>query len=119
MKNKQFSLYESQCKKVNPTDFERKKSFQLGQTIFDEYENWTRYGRILVFFHPDGLYSNSYEKGHNGQDLLECVEISSHIGLPRKTLQNGQVKIFCARSDNAKLSQVLPMGKNGGVRINR
>ena len=119
MSDKQFSLHESQCEKVNLADFERKKSFELGQTISDEHEHWSRYGRIVGFLHPDGLYSNSYEKGHNGKDLLECVEISPRSGLPRKKLQNGQAKIFCAQPDKARICQVLPMDKNGGVRINR
>lgn len=119
MSNKQFSLHESQCERVNLDDFEIKKSFELGQTIRDEHENWSRYGRIVGFLHPDGLYSNSYEKGHNGKDLLECVEISPRNGLPRKTLQNGQAKIFCAKPNKAIVCEVLPMDKNGGVRINR
>ena len=119
MSNKQFSLHESQCEKVNLADFERKKSFELGQTICDEHEHWSRYGRIVGFLHPDDLYSNSYEKGYNGKDLLECVEISPRNGLPRKILQNGLPKTFCAKPASARVCEVLPMDKNGGVRINR
>ena len=119
MSNKQFSLHESQCEKVNLADFERKKSFELGQTICDEHEHWSRYGRIVGFLHPDDLYSNSYEKGYNGKDLLECVEISPRNGLPRKILQSGLPKTFCAKPASARVCEVLPMDKNGGVRINR
>ena len=79
----------------------------------------SRYGRIIGFLHPDGLYSNSYERGHNGKDLLECVEISSRNGLPRKILKSGQPKIFCAQPMRATICEILPMDKNGGVRINR
>jgi hypothetical protein len=118
MSNKQFSIHESQCERVNLANFERKKSFELGQTICDEHENWSRYGRIVGFVHPDGLYSNSYEKGYNGKDLLECVEISPRNGLPRKTFESGQAKMFCAKPNKAKVCEVLPMDKNGGVRIN-
>ena len=119
MSNKQFSLRESQCEKVNLADFERKKSFELGQTICDEHENWSRYGRIVGFLNPDGLYSNSYEKGHNGKDLLECVEISARNGLPRKTLENGQAKTFFVKPYKSRVCEILPMDKNGGVRIYR
>ena len=116
---KRFTLKESNCEKFNHDHYRQKSSFELGQTICDEHETWSRYGRIIGFLHPDGLYSNSYERGHNGKDLLECVEISPRNGLPRKILKTGQPKIFCAQPNRASICEILPMDKNGGLRINR
>ena len=45
------------------------------------------------------------------------VEISGRAGLPHKLDSLGQVKRFQADPKHAKLCEVLPMDKNGGVRI--
>ena len=63
------------------------------------------------------IRDSSLENGYNGKDLLECVEISGRAGLPHKLDSLGQVKRFQADPKHTKLCEVLPMDKNGGVRI--
>ena len=75
------------------------------------------FGKIVGFVHPDEIFSESYEKGFNGKDLLQCVEISSKSGLPRKIGTNKSPKIFLADHQRCKICQILPMGKDGGLRI--
>ena len=77
----------------------------------------TEFGTIVGFVHPEGLYSESYEKGYNGKDHLECVEISGRAGLPRKLDPDGNPKIFITEPDKCKHCEILPMDRNGGVRI--
>ena len=52
-----------------------------------------RYGRIVCFVHPDGLYSTSHEEGYNGKDLLECVEIEKSQGSCKKWMQMANLKV--------------------------
>ena len=73
--------------------------------------------RIISFVHPDGLYTDSNEKGYNGKDLIECVAIKGRDGLPRKIDSSGQVIRFIVGPEHAKIYQVLPMDNKGGVRI--
>ncbi len=58
-----------------------KKTFEKGDVIQHKRGGSFRYGRIVCFVHPDGLYSTSHEEGYNGKDLLECVEIEKKPGL--------------------------------------
>ena len=62
-----------------------------------------RYGRIVCFVHPDGLYSSSHEEGYNGKDLLECVEIEKKPGLLQKMTQMGNQNVFRHKARIAKL----------------
>ena len=112
-----FSLQEEQCKRLNLRRYRRKRTFELGDCIRQTQSGRIKFGRIIGFLHPDGLYSDSYEKGYNGKDFLECVEISGRAGLPRKVKSDGQPKTFTVHSEKAKICDVLPMDKNGGVRI--
>ena len=116
-KNKTFSLPVSQCKRLNMHRYQEKKRFKIGDVIQRNINGRTRFGSILGFIHPEGLYSESYEKGHNGKDLLECVEISGKAGLPRKLDADGNPKVFIAEPEKCKHCEILPMDSNGGVRI--
>jgi len=49
-----------------------KKTFEKGDVIQNKRGGTIRYGRIVCFVHPDGLYSKSHEEGYNGKDILEC-----------------------------------------------
>jgi hypothetical protein len=110
-----FTLSENQCKILDQSKYYRPSKFMLGQMIKCQLGVSYKYGRIIGYLHPDGLYSDSYEKGHNGKDLLECVEISPRKGLFRKIASNGKPKLFYARPDRAKVCQVIPMNKHGGT----
>ena len=116
-KNKTFSLPLSKCKRLNMFRYEEKKKFKLGDVIQRNINGRVRFGSIVGFIHPEGLYSESYEKGHNGKDLLECVEISGRSGLPRKLDADGNPKVFVAEPEKCKQCEILPMDGNGGVRI--
>ena len=112
-----FTLPENECRIFDQSKYDRPSKFVLGQVIKCRIGEVYKYGRIVGYLHPDCLYSDSYEKGHNGKDLLECVEISPHKGLFRKIASNGKPKIFYARPDRAKVCEIIPMNKDGGLRL--
>ena len=116
-KNRTFSLPLSECKRLNMLRYQEKKRFKVGDVIQRNSNGRVRFGSIVGFIHPEGLYSESYEKGHNGKDLLECVEISGRAGLPRKLDADGNPKVFIAEPERCKRCEILPMDHNGGVRI--
>ena len=116
-KNKTFSIAISRCKKLNMLRYEEKRKFKIGDVIQRNTSVRIRFGTIVGFVHPEGLYSESYEKGYNGKDHLECVEISGRAGLPRKLDPDGNPKIFITEPDKCKHCEILPMDRNGGVRI--
>ena len=62
-----------------------------------------KYGRIVCFVHPDGLYSKSHEEGYNGKDLLECVEIDKKPGLLQIIDQMANPKDFKLKVRSARL----------------
>ena len=112
-----FSCNSSECKRLNLFRLRKKNSYYPGDVIRQSRGGRLRFGIIIGFTHPEGLYSDSLENGYNGKDLLECVEISGRAGLPHKLDSLGQVKRFQADPKYTKLCEVLPMDKNGGVRI--
>ena len=112
-----FSCNSSECKRLNLFRLRKKNSYYPGDVIRQSRGGRLRFGIIIGFTHPEGLYSDSLENGYNGKDLLECVEISGRAGLPHKLDSLGQVKRFQADPKHTKLCEVLPMDKNGGVRI--
>ena len=112
-----FSLKEDQCKRLNLRRYQKKRTFELGDCIRHTQDGKIRFGRIIGFLHPDGLYTESYEKGYNGKDFLECVEISGKAGLPRKVNSEGHPKTFAVHSEKVKLCEILPMDHKGGIRI--
>ena len=73
-----------------------------------------RFGKIVSFVHPEGLYMTSNEKGYNGKDLIECVEINPRKGLTPKG-RRGESGASLARTV-ARFAH-LANGQNGGVRI--
>jgi hypothetical protein len=112
-----FKLREDQCKRVNEFKYREKKTFCIGDVIRHVGHGRLRFGKIVSFVHPEGLYTTSNEKGYNGKDLIECVEIDPRKGLAVKRDADGEVKRFVVGPHRCKICEVLPMDKNGGVRI--
>ena len=79
-----------------------KKVFKKGDIIEHRKGSRIKYGKIVCFVHPDGLYSTSHEEGYNGKDLLECVEIDKKPGLLQIIGPDGEPKRFQAREKNVK-----------------
>ena len=112
-----FSSQHEKCRKLKVLNIRNRKIFQLGDVIRHRRNGSFRFGIIVGFHHPDGLYSDSWEKGYNGKDIIECVEIIGRSGLPRKRDVEGKVKKFEIGPSHAKLCEILPMDQNGGIRI--
>ena len=90
-----------------------KKTFEKGDVIQYKRGGTVKYGRIVCFVHPDGLYSTSHEEGYNGKDLLECVEIDKKPGLLQKTGPDGEPKRFQAQSEHCKIMEVITVNAKG------
>ena len=112
-----FTLDCERCRKLDLSRIRKPNSFLPGDVIRHSRNGRVRFGIIVGFTHPEGLYSESIEKGYNGKDLIECVEISGRAGLPQKLDSLGRVKRFTVGPNNIKICDVLPMDKNGGTRI--
>ena len=112
-----FTTQPSKCRKLRTIKIRNRKIFRLGDIIRHRRNGLFRFGIIVGFHHPDGLYSDSWEKGYNGKDTIECVEICGRAGLPRKRDSTGNIKKFEIGPTQAKLCDILPMDKNGGIRI--
>ena len=117
MELKYFRIKESQCKKLNEFKYFKKEKFRIGDIIRHTSHANVRYGKIVSFVHPDGLYSDSNENGYNGKDLIECVAIKGKDGLPRKIDSTGEVMRFTIGPKQIKVCQILPMDRDGGLRI--
>jgi len=91
----------------------KKKVFEKGIVIRHKRGMTIRYGRIVCFVHPDGLYSTSHEQGYNGKDLLECVEISSKPGLLQVIQPDGEPKRFQAQGKDCKIMDVITVDSKG------
>lgn len=90
-----------------------KKTFEKGDVVQHKRGGSLRYGRIVCFVHPDGLYSKSHEEGYNGKDLLECVEIDKKPGLIQKMDADGQPKRFQAHGKDCKIMKVITTDSKG------
>lgn len=112
-----FRIPENRCKKLNEWMRYKRKTFQISDVIRHSRNGRVRYGRIISFVHPDGLYTDSNEKGYNGKDLIECIAIKGRDGLPRKKDSSGEIMRFVIGPDHAKICEILPMDLNGGLRI--
>ena len=112
-----FRLREDQCKRVNEFKYREKKTFRIGDVIRHAGHGRVRFGKIVSFVHPEGLYTTSNEKGYNGKDFIECVEVAPRNGLTTKLDADGEVKRFVVGPHHCKVCEILPMDKSGGVRI--
>ena len=116
-KLKFFNVHSDNCRKLDLSRIRKPNSFLPGDVVRHSKNGRVRFGIIIGFTHPEGLYSESIEKGYNGKDLVECVEISGRAGLPQKIDSMGKVKRFTVGPSDLKICEVLPMDKNGGTRI--
>lgn len=112
-----FRLREDQCKRLNEFKYREKKTFKIGDIVRHATHGRVRFGKIVSFVHPEGLYTDSIEKGYNGKDFLECVAVEPRKGLSIKTDKEGEIKRFVVGPENCKICEVLPMDKKGGMRI--
>jgi hypothetical protein len=90
-----------------------KKTFEKGDVVQSKRGGTVRFGRIVCFVHPDGLYSTSHEEGYNGKDLLECVEIDKKPGLLQKMDSDGEPKRFQAQGKDCKIMKVITTDSKG------
>ncbi|MBL64067.1 MAG: hypothetical protein CMI30_11745 [Opitutae bacterium] len=111
---KLFRVKKSRAKHYTPrkTLF-KKKVFKKGTIIRHKRGTTIKYGQIVCFLHPDGLYSTSHEKGYNGKDLLECVEISPKPGLAQQMQADGEPKRFTAHGKDCKIMDVITTNAQG------
>ena len=87
---KTFKAKRSKLKLYTPRkQLFKKKTFEKGDVVRHKRGGSFRYGRIVCFVHPDGLYSTSHEQGYNGKDLLECVEIDKKPVFCKKLERTG------------------------------
>lgn len=91
----------------------KKKTFEKGTVVRHKRGTSIRYGQIVCFVHPDGLYSTSHEQGYNGKDLLECVEISPKPGLAQQMQADGEPKRFTASAKDCKIMDVITTNSKG------
>lgn len=91
----------------------KKKVFEKGDVVQFKKRGSEKFGKIICFVHPDGLYSTSHEEGYNGKDLLECIEISKKPGLLQILDTDGEPKRFRAKGEDCKIIEVITVDSNG------
>ena len=91
----------------------KKKVFEKGDVVQYKKRGIEKFGKIVCFVHPDGLYSTSHEEGYNGKDLLECIEISKKPGLLQILDADGEPKRFQAKGEDCTIIEVITVDANG------
>jgi hypothetical protein len=111
---KMFRVKKSRAKHYTPrkTLF-KKKTYEKGTIVRQKRGTSIKYGQIVCFVHPDGLYSTSHEQGYNGKDFLECVEISPKPGLAQQMQADGEPKRFTANPKQCKIMEVITTNAQG------
>ena len=111
---KMFRVKKSRAKHYTPrkTLF-KKKTYEKGTVVRVKRGTSIKYGQIVCFVHPDGLYSTSHEQGYNGKDFLECVEISPKPGLAQQMQADGEPKRFTANPKQCKIMEVITTNSQG------
>lgn len=111
---KMFRVKKSRAKHYTPRKkLFKKKTYQKGTVIRQKRGTSIKYGQIICFVHPDGLYSTSHEEGYNGKDFLECVEISPKPGLAQQMQADGEPKRFTANPKQCKIMEVITTNAQG------
>ena len=101
------------CKLIDENfKFNYEKTYELGDVVVQKRDTITRYGVIIGFTHPDGLFSTSYEHGYNGSDFIDCVEITKR-GLTRKRDAEGNIKRFSTLSDRLSTCEIDLWNRTG------
>ena len=111
---KMFRVKKSRAKHYTPrkTLF-KKKTYEKGTVVRIKRGTSIKYGQVVCFVHPDGLYSTSHEQGYNGKDFLECVEISPKPGLAQQMQADGEPKRFTANPKQCKIMEVITTNSQG------
>ncbi|MBG28401.1 MAG: hypothetical protein CMI31_11125 [Opitutae bacterium] len=111
---KMFRVKKSRAKHYTPrkTLF-KKKTYEKGTIVRIKRGTSIKYGQVVCFVHPDGLYSTSHEQGYNGKDFLECVEISPKPGLAQQMQADGEPKRFTANPKQCKIMEVITTNSQG------
>ena len=111
---KMFRVKKSRTKHYTPrkTLF-KKKTYEKGTIVRIKRGTSIKYGQVVCFVHPDGLYSTSHEQGYNGKDFLECVEISPKPGLAQQMQADGEPKRFTANPKQCKIMEVITTNSQG------
>lgn len=101
------------CKLVDENfKFNTSKDFVLGDVVVKKTTLGYRYGVIIGFHHPDGLFSTSYENGYNGTDMIDCVEIEKR-GLRRKRRRDGTLKRFTTLCEKLSTCEIDLWNRSG------
>lgn len=103
------------CKLIDENfKFKYEQNYELGDVVCKKAADHVsvKYGVIIGFTHPDGLFSTSYENGYNGTDLIDCVEISKR-GLTRKRDVEGNIKRFSTFSERLSTCEVDLWNRSG------
>ena len=92
----------TRCKLIDENFvFDTKNIFEVGDVVAHKTNIRTKFGVIIGFHHPDGLFTTSYENGYNGTDIIDWVEINKR-GLTRKKNFKGDIKRFAVLGDKLK-----------------
>lgn len=111
---KMFRVKKSRAKHYTPRKkLFKKKTYEKGTIVRQKRGTSIKYGQIVCFVHPDGLYSTSHEQGYNGKDFLECVEISPKPGLAQQMQADGEPKRFTANPKQCKIMEVITTNAQG------
>ena len=111
---KMFRVKKSRAKHYTPRKkLFKKKTYEKGTIVRQKRGTSIKYGQIICFVHPDGLYSTSHEQGYNGKDFLECVEISPKPGLAQQMQADGEPKRFTANPKQCKIMEVITTNAQG------
>ncbi len=101
------------CKLIDENfKFKYETNYELGDVVVKKHNARVKYGVIIGFTHPDGLFSTSYENGYNGTDLIDCVEITKR-GLTRERDHEGNIKRFSTLNERLSTCEVDLWNRSG------
>ena len=104
-KYKRRLILASKCKHVDiQSTILDKKQYEIGDIVCHKRFGLVKFGVIVGFTHPDGLYTSSYENGYNGVDLLDCVEINKRSLM--RVRRNKKIVKFIAKNKHLKICEV-------------
>ncbi len=110
-KIKKISL--DKCKLIDENfTFNTSKEFSIGDVVVKKTTMGHRYGVIIGFHHPDGLFSTSHESGYNGTDMIDCVEIEKR-GLRRKRKSDGTLRRFTTLCEKLSTCEIDLWNRTG------
>ena len=110
---KRKTVPSNKCKLIDATfKFDTRDDYQVGDVICKHAGVSKKFGIIVGFTHPDGLFTTSYESGYNGIDFIDCVEISKR-GLRRKKDMFGKIKRFTTTKKQTKMCEIDLWNRSG------